>query len=566
MLSSLHIENVAIINISDIDFSCGFNVLTGETGAGKSIIIDSINLLLGNKGSRELISTGCDYSLVSAVFCGFDNTQIAFLKSHDVPTDEEGNLIISRKITKDGRSVSKINGQAVTVTLLKEIAPMLMSIHGQHDNSKILNPSYHIEYLDEYAQTELYLKDYYQKYLEVKELRLKVNELTKIKETKDELEASLKFKISEIENAKIEVGEKEKLLLARNNVKNNTLLLKNLYLSEQLMNSDEQGVLDGVSTVIASLSALSEILNGVKENIDKLQSIKSELDDVSEFISRSLSSCEENEYTEEYIEERLYTIERIISKYSSEDGALKALENFKSELAELEENDVTLESATESYRVALKELEKLAFKISEHRKEFANKLKSEMLIQLKMLDMPQVDFEVEVSRNTTARGGNKYTPNGYDTVEFLISPNAGQELKPISKIASGGEMSRIMLCLKTILNGSKTDNSTIIYDEVDSGVSGSTAQKIGFKLKESAANRQVFCVTHLAQIASLADHHYKVEKSNENGRTTSTVKELKRSERRYEIARIMGGVEITEQLLKTADEMLKLNEKDASEN
>lgn len=557
MLSSLHIENVAIINKSDIDFSDGFNVLTGETGAGKSIIIDSINLLLGNKGSRELISTGCDYSLVSAVFCRFDDAQISFLKERDISVDEEGNLIISRKITKDGRSVSKINGQAVTVTLLKELAPMLMSIHGQHDNSKILDPLYHIDFLDEYAQTELCSKDYFKKYLEVKELRQKVNELTKTKEMKSELEASLKYKIGEIENAKIEVGEKEKLIIARNNVKNNTLLLKNLYTSDQLLSADE-GVLDSVSTVISALTTLSEILDGAKEKNDALQSIRTELEDVAEFVSRSLSSCEENEYTEEYIEERLYTIDRILSRYTSEENALKALEGFRCELAELEDNDVVLETATENYRIALKELETLASKISEHRKEYAARLKSEMLLQLKTLDMPQVDFEVSVSRNTTLRGGNKYTPNGYDTVEFLISPNAGQGLKPISKIASGGEMSRIMLCLKTILNGSKTDKSTIIYDEVDSGVSGSTAQKIGFKLKESSVNRQVFCVTHLAQIASLADHHYKVEKTTENGRTTSSVKELERSERRYEIARIMGGIEITEQLLKTADEMLDL--------
>lgn len=556
MLLSLHIENVAIINKSDIDFSAGFNVLTGETGAGKSIIIDSINLLLGNKGSRELISTGCDYAFVSAVFCGFNSSQLSLFSQNDILPDPDGNIIISRRITKDGRNVSKINNSAVTVSVLKEIAPILMSIHGQHDNSKILDPAFHIDFLDEYANTEPLLRNYSEKYIEIKKLRQKITKLTEIKNSRDELENSLKYKISEIENANVKTGERDELITVQTAVKNNNFTSKGLYESDLIINGDD-GMLSSAASVISQLEPLSEMIDGLKPVLETLQNIKAELEDVSEFVSRSLANCEQSEYTEEYIEERLYTLEKIISKYGSEQQALDNLEQYKSELLKLEDNEFELENVTEKYKSTLSELESLAFKISNHRKKYADKLKEEITRELCTLDMPQVDFEVSVTRNTTQRGGNKYTALGYDVVEFMISTNAGQSLKPLTKIASGGEMSRIMLCLKTILNGSNTDNSTIVYDEVDAGVSGSTAQKIGFKLKDTSENRQVFCVTHLAQIASLADHHYKVEKSIENNRTVSSVKELNSDERRYEIARIMGGVEITEQLLKTADEMIK---------
>ncbi len=558
MLLSLHIENVAIINKTDIDFNDGFNVLTGETGAGKSIIIDSINLLLGNKGSRELISTGCDYAYVSAVFSGFELSQIDLLKSLDVFPDEDGNILISRKINKDGKSVSKINGIAVTVSALKQIAPMLISIHGQHDNSKILDPSFHIDFLDEFGEIDIYLKPYYEKYSEIKAIRQKIQELTAIKNNREELENALKYKIAELENAKIVDGERDKLLLARNAVKNNTLLLKNLYNSIQIIDGDD-GMTTGVSTVISELLSLKDILDGTDKIIETLENIKAEMDDVSLFVSRALSECEDVGYTEEYIEERLYLIDKIISKYGSEKSAIIELEKYKSELDKFDNNELELSEYTQKYTTLLTELENLASNISEKRRECANILEQQMLTQLKTLDMNQVDFKVSVLRNLTSRGGNKYTPSGYDMVEFLISTNAGQALKPISKIASGGEMSRIMLCLKTILNGSKTDNSTVIYDEIDAGVSGGTAQKIGLKLKDVSQNKQVFCVTHLAQIASLADYHYKVEKVTKNGKTVSTVNQLDDTSRRYEIARIMGGIEITEQLLKSADEMLNLS-------
>lgn len=556
MILSLHIENVAIIKRSDIDFRDGFNVLTGETGAGKSIIIDSINLVLGNKGSRELISSGCDYAFVSAVFSNFSDTQIKFLSEFDVMPDEDGNILLSRKITKEGRSVSKINGIAVNVTLLKNIAPVLVSIHGQHDGSRLLNPSCHIDYLDGYCGIQDELNEYLDNYIRVKTIRARIDELTKIRDKRNELEESLCFKISELENANIKIGEKSELEAAKTVAKNNALIKSSLYNSEQIL-SGENSVLDSISQVINQLAPIEKIIKGVDKNLGVLAQVKAELEDVSEFVSRTFSDNDESYMTEDYIEERLYVIGSIIKKYGSEEDALKKLDDFKAELERLEENDNDLDEAMKAYSLAISKLESIAAKISAKRTEGAKRLAKEIDEQLKELDMPSVRFEVRISRNKNARGGNKYTQNGFDSVEFYISTNAGQEPKPIAKIASGGEMSRIMLCLKTTLNRSASDCSAIIYDEIDTGVSGATAYKIGCKLKASSEFNQVFCITHLAQIAALADHHYKVSKHTENGFTKSDIKLLDYSARVEEVARIIGGTDITPQIIKTADEMIK---------
>ncbi len=556
MLYSLHIENIAIIDKSDVEFSEGFNVLTGETGAGKSIVIDSINLLLGGKSSRELIGAHGDFAYVSAVFSSLSYGQLALLNELGIQPDEDGNIIISRKISKDGKSLTKINDSAATVSLLKSAAPLLVSIHGQHDGARILNPASHIEYLDEYCKLGDSIEKYREKYDKVKALRARLDALMDAKNKMDDLTATLSYKIAELEGVKLKAGEYEELKKARAAAENSLLVSSSLYQAESILNSAEPSVLENIDVVLDSLKKISEIKSGVLPLIETLEHVGAELGEVSDSVGKMISGLEQNSYTPEYIEERLYAIETATRRYGGEAQAIDALARYKSELEKLENNEAELEKTTAEYRELLLELEHSAAELSKRREQGAVRLSKDICDQLKELDMPHVTFRVDIRRNKTSRGGNKYTGSGYDCVEFMISSNAGLEPRPISRIASGGELSRIMLCLKTTLNGGAADCSTVIYDEVDSGVSGSTAQKIGIKLKKSAVSRQVLCVTHLAQIAALADSHYKVEKSVSGGKTRSVVRLLDRAGRKAEIARIMGGLEITEQLLKTADELI----------
>ncbi len=556
MLLNLHIENVAIINKSDIEFTDGFNVLTGETGAGKSIIIDSINLLLGNKGSRDMISTGKDFAFVSAVFCNFNDFQTQLLLLNDIIPDEDCNVIVSRKITKDGRSISKINGQNVNVSTLKAVAPILVNIFGQHDGSKILDPSTHIEYLDNYCKNNDLIDEYKTIYQKVKEARNKIQYLTDIKDSKEQLEYTLKFQIDELEKAKLQAGEYDKLKLARASAQHSALVSESLFNSQSILSNDNGGLLNDVSHLVTELEKLRGILNGADEQLKDLMGVIAVLQETSAYVSDKISDIDENTYSVEYIEERLYIIEKMISKYASEQGAIDKLAELKEQLDKINDNDNELLSAVDEYNNYLKKLNDAAEKISQSRKNGAASLCEQISLQLCELDMPNVVFCIDVNKKTNSRGGTKYTSIGFDDVEFLVSANAGQQPKPISKIASGGELSRIMLCLKSSLTANSFDCDTYIYDEVDSGVSGATAQKIGRKLKKSASDKQVFCITHLAQIAAMADAHYKVEKYTKDGLTQSSISILNYDERAKEIARIMGGVEITEQLYKSAKELI----------
>ena len=561
MLLSLHIENVAIIDNNDIEFSDGFIVLTGETGAGKSIIIDSINLLLGNKGSKELISTGKEFAFVSAVFTEFSDFQRRALDENGVHVDEDGNIIVSRKINKDGRSVSKINGQPVNVSLLKTISPFLVTVFGQHDGSKILDPSSHIEYLDSFCHNEDLIIKYKYLYDSVKDIRNRVNALSKIKEEKSALEDSLNYQINEIEQAKIHIGEYRKLSSAKATVNNKANITQSLYLAESVISDETSGALPLVNSLAEELKKIESMVDGVSQLIVDVESVKFILQDVASFVSNHLSDFEDNEYSIDYIEERLHTIEKITKKYGgSEESALERLSELKMQLEKINNNDAELESAMVEYQTILGQLEKAAEKISDSRQKGALELSREIARQLQELDMPQVEFYVNITRNTNARGGTKYTSIGFDCVEFLISANVGQQPKPIVKIASGGELSRIMLCLKSVLADNGSECNTFIYDEVDSGVSGGTAQKIGDKLRFSSKGKQVFCVTHLAQVAAMANFHYKVEKNfTDNGTVKSNVRLLGYDDRIKEIARIMGGVNMTEQLYKTAKEMIDIS-------
>lgn len=556
MLLSLHIENIAVIERCDIEFKEGFNVLTGETGAGKSIIIDSINLLLGNKSSKNMIRTGCTYSFVSAVFTDFNSSQTEFLKENDIFPDDDGNVIISRRVTSDGRNIAKINGIATTVSTLKNISHILVNIHGQHDGSKILDPASHIHFLDEFANNSALIADYSEKFLTVKSIRSEMQKLTEIKERQDELVENLKFKIDQISKAEVKVGEYEKLKVASRLATERATITTALANCEQLLNGEETGILENISSLVNESQILSSTFEDFKQVTDRLLKIKIDLEDVTDMVGKKFGEYDDFELSPDYIEQRIYTLENVFKKFGGESETLSALEQFKSQLSQIEDNDFELERVAEKYKSALAALEKAALKLSIDRSKSAEKLSKSICQQLCELDMPNVRFEVRINRNLNTRGGNKYTPFGFDTVEFLISANAGHEPRPLSKIASGGELSRIMLCLKTILNSENSDCNTIVYDEVDSGVSGSTAQKIGYKLKSSADNKQVFAITHLAQIAALADNHYKVSKETVDGMTVSKLRVLDYKQRIDEVARIMGGVEISEQILKSAEELI----------
>lgn len=557
MLLNLHIENIAIISKSDIDFTGGFNVLTGETGAGKSIIIDSLNLVLGNKSSREMISTGKDFAFVSAVFCDFNDVQRELLSLYDVFPEEDGNIVISRKITKDGRTVSKINGQNVTVAVLKNVSNVLVNIFGQHDGAKILDASTHIGYLDSFCKSEKLIDEYRIIYQQVKNSRNKIQQLTDIKNSKEQLEQTLKFQIDELENAKLQVGEYEKLKLARASAQHSALISEALFNSQAILSNDNGGLTSDISNLISELKKLDGILDGVTDVLKDLGGIEAVLQETSSYISGKAADFDENVYSVEYIEERLYIIEKMLSKYGTEQAALDKLNELKEQLERINDNDSELANAVEEYNSFIEKLNVAANKLSDLRKKGADRLSREISSQLCELDMPNVRFCINVNKNVNSRGGTKYTAIGFDDVEFLVSANAGQEPKPISKIASGGELSRIMLCIKSSLAANDFDCDTYIYDEVDSGVSGGTAQKIGVKLKTSAKDKQVFCITHLAQIAAMADSHYKVEKVIKDGKTNSTVSLLTDDERVNEIARIMGGVELTEQIYKSARELIE---------
>ncbi len=556
MLLSLHIENIAIIEKTDIDFSCGFNVLTGETGAGKSIIIDSINFLLGNKSAKNLIRSGQDYAFVSAVFTEFNDYQKNILKNNDIFPDDDGNIIISRKISADGRSYSKINGCAVSVANLKNISGVFINIHGQHDGSKILNSASHIDFLDEYCCDYKLIEEYRSQYEYVKNVRNHITKLSEIKDSKQQLEETLIYKINEIEQCNLKVGELEKLKSLSVVANNGAKILNSLQNCDNLLSNEERGVSDSVASLISEFEILGNFFDDSNALVEIIKNIKAELDDVSEYINKKLDEYEDFNLSPDFIEGRIYQIEKILSKYSDEQNALNKLKEYKEQLNKLEDNEYELEQAYAEYKTAILKLEQKATKLSEIRQKYAKKLSGEISVQLKELDMPNVKFSVDVSRNVNSRGGNKYTQIGFDCVEFLISPNAGQDLKPLSKIASGGELSRIMLCLKTVLSGDNEECNTIIFDEVDSGVSGSTAQKIGIKLKKAAKDKQVFSITHLAQIAALADYHYKVEKNTDSEVTTSKIKLLDENERVGEVARIMGGVEITPQIIESAKELI----------
>ena len=555
MLSNLQIENIAVIKSASIDFENGFNVMTGETGAGKSIVIDSLNAILGERTSRELIRSGADSASVCAEFQNVGNNVKNELEKLGIEKDDT--LIVSRKLTPDGKNVCRINGMPATVSMLKALGVQLVNIHGQLDNQSLLSPETHCSFIDKLAGSGRELKEfkelyslYIKKENELKSLNTDVNE-------KNRRLDILNYQIEEIQKADIRPGEKDELTEKLGFLRNAEKVLDLLHTAYAALNGD--GEMPGAADVAAGaasklLSAadyssdFTETANGVNDAAMNLSAYTEELRD-------KIYSLDYDPNETERAEERLDVIYRLSQKYGdSEEDILAYLENAEKERDALSFSDERAEQLRAETEKAYNEALAAAKKLSEIRIEAGKKFSADVERELAFLDMPSVKFIVNDSV------GELYE-NGIDNIEFLLSANAGEEPKPLSKIASGGELSRIMLAIKCVLS-ELDDIDTLIFDEIDSGVSGRAALKIAAKMKELSKTHQVICVTHLAQIAAFADEHKLISKEEKDGRTYTCIASLDYNGRKYELARIMGGLTVTQSILNSAEELLSSAEID----
>ncbi len=561
MLNSLHIENIAVIKSVDIDFFEGFTVLTGETGAGKSIIIDSINLICGAKPSKELIRSGEDTASVSALFSDIGERCTEALSELGITPDEDGMIYLSRTVSESGKSTAKINGRTVPVSLLRDAAKYLIGIHGQHDNMALLQADNHILYLDEFAKSDEVLAKYRESYGKLCELNKNIADLQRDDREKTQRLEFLKYHIKEIESAKLRDGEEEKLEAKRKKLQNAEKIAQLSGTVYSLLYANEKGnsAADKIKRAYRSVEALCPVIQGGDDMLSRLDFAISELEDIAEAIY-SLGEEAGDDPTAELdrVEGRLEEISKLCRKYGDSVGEVLAyLDNAKGELENIEMSEERLAELTDERKKLMPIIAADAAALTKIREAAAKALGERIISELAYLDMGGVDFAVRLSPRM-ADGEIQYTKMGVEDVEFLISTNKGEPLKPLAKIASGGELSRIMLAIKSVLSEADSPG-TLIFDEVDTGVSGKTSQKIGIKLRELAKNAecQVLSVTHSAQIGAVAKNHYLISKAENDGRVSTTVRPLEKEERIREIARIMGGINITDNLLETAREMIE---------
>lgn len=554
MLKSLSIENIAVIEKADIEFTNGFNVLTGETGAGKSIVVDAINAILGERTSKELVRHGTDNANVTAVFDDINEEVKAKLIELGLPLDIDGGLMLSRRISSLGKSSCRVNGTPCTVSVLKEIGTGLVNIHGQHDSQQLLNPDYHYKFVDMYGNDKECLEKYLQAFKALLATRRRLKELTADAETKDRQLELLEYQINEILQADIKVGEIEQLKARKNVILNLQSIVNALNSVLSAFNGDDDfsGMQTLAQTALKDISTVSAVDGDLKEISDRLSSLDDIIETVKDLTASKLESVDFSENELEIIEERLNLYHNFSNKYGeTEEDMLNYLETAVKKRDSIVNSDEELEKLNREYDEIFEKTVTLADELSKKRKEIAQRLESDIKEQLEFLDMPKIQFVVSFEK------GN-LSSTGYDRIEFLISTNPGEPPKPLAKIASGGELSRIMLAIKNIIAKNDTVD-TLIFDEVDTGVSGRASRKIGLKLKSVGEVTQVICVTHSAQIASLADSHYLIEKKFDEHSTYTNVKQLDYEGRRYELARIMGGFDITDTLLKSAEELLEEN-------
>jgi DNA repair protein RecN (Recombination protein N) len=551
MLSELYIENLAVIEKATIDFSDKLNVFTGETGAGKSILINGINAILGQRVTKDIVRTGTDKAVISALFTDIGDNVLQVLDELGISA-EDGQLFLTREIRSDGGSVARVNSRAVNVSVLKAIGETLVTIHGQHDNQILMAPERHIEILDSYAESEALIEDYHSSFRELQSIAKKINKIKTEQSKKEFRMAELADIVEEINALNIHEGEDKEIEAELNISKNAVAISEALYMAKQLLSGDDDtdGAVEMTQRASKSVEGYTDIMTEISPIYDRLSSAAIEMEDISEEIGSLLDSLDIDPKRYDYLNQRSDELRRIMKKYGPElDDVLTTLENSQNELDELSGAEQSLDELNKEKERLLAEVSKKAKALSDHRKKAGERFVSMVTEELEFLNMPKVKLVVQQKTG-------KLTINGMDSIEFLISANLGEEPKPIAKIASGGELSRIMLALKNVI-AEKDSIGTLIFDEIDTGVSGRAAQKIGIKLKQISRLRQVLCVTHLAQMAVMADNHLLIEKNIQGNRTVTTVRTLDHEQRKYEIARIMGGENITELMLENAEQYLK---------
>ena len=550
MLAQLYINNIAVIERASIDLDRGFTVLTGETGAGKSIIIDAIHAVLGERTSKELVRTGADTASVSALFTGLGEEARAVLSGLSIPWEEDGTLLVQREIKAGGRSLCKLNGAPATVSMLKAVGPCLVTIHGQHESYELLSPEVHMTYLDSFADLEPLLGEYQQSYHRLRELQRQLEDLVTDEGEKARQVDLLRYQIQEIDEAQVRVGEGEKLTQEREKIRNSEKIADGVELAKALLQGDEDqaGALSGVEQAAATMERVAPYLPEAEEAAQKLREAQYLLEDADSLLHSA--AIDFDPAALDQIEERLDLLYKLGRKYGdSEEKILQYLADCQEKLHAIEFSDEERERLTALYEAEKQRAISLAKQLSEQRKRASLAFAKAVKAELAFLNMPGMEFLVDIQRVPL-------TAMGCDKLQFLVSANKGEPAKPMAKIASGGELSRIMLAIKTVLSG-KDKVDTLIFDEVDTGISGAAANKVGQKLKQVSRDRQVLCITHLAQIAALADHHLRISKHVKGDRTYTQVEPLDLEGRKEELARIIGGDQVTQLQLDMAEELIK---------
>lgn len=553
MLELLHIENIAIIEEAEIAFRPGFNALTGETGAGKSIVIDAMSAVLGQRTSRDLIRTGASKAFVSALFSHVDP---ALCEELGASPDENGDLMLQREIGADGKNVCRVGGRPVTVSQLRTLGSRLVNIHGQHDGQQLLDEEQHLAYLDSFGKVDSLLEAYADKYNALTDIRRKMNALQMDEAEKARRMDTLQYQIGELERAKLKSGEEEELQGRRNLLRNAEKFISAVSGADYALNGGEDGsgVLNLLRQAQDALGTVRHLDEGFNALYERLESAYSEAYDIAFSVAEQRENFDFSPNELDEVEGRLDQIYRLKKKYGATvEDMLAYLDNCRRELDDIAYAGDALARLEKDCAKAEKAARKAAEELSAARKAAGETLSQAILTELRQLDMGKIRFQVDFAEKPLDAAG-------MDQVRFLMSANLGEELKPINKIASGGELARIMLAMKNVL--SEQDHvTTMVFDEVDTGVSGRAAQKVAEKMARISRHKQVLCVTHLPQLASMADTHFSVEKGEANGRTFTQVRQLDRKQRQMELARLTGGAQVTETMLQGAEELLTQAEK-----
>lgn len=553
MLELLHIENIAIIEAADIEFAPGFNALTGETGAGKSIVIDSLSAVLGQRTSRELIRTGAEKAFVSAAFSGMAPELTEAL---GIQPETDGTLLLQREIQTDGKNVCRVNGRPVTVGQLRALGARLLNIHGQHDGQQLLDEEQHIVYLDSFGRVETLAITYAEKYKDFTDIRRQIGALQMDEAEKARRVDTLQYQIEELRRAKLTPGEEEELTARRGMLRNAEKFLGAVAGADYALNGDDSGggALSALRQAQDALSGVRHLDDAFGQLYERLGEAYSEVYDIAATVEDKRGELDVSPGELDRVESRMDLLYRLKKKYGATvEDMLDYQARCEAELAQIEDAGDTLARLEQALFKAEKEARQAAQALSDARKAAADRLTSQILTELQQLDMGKIRFAVDFAEKPL-------DSDGMDTVRFLMSANVGEELRPIHKIASGGELARIMLAMKNVL--SEQDHvGTMVFDEVDTGVSGRAAQKVAEKMARISRRKQVLCVTHLPQLAAMADTHFSVEKGERDGRTYTEVRRLDREQRRRELARLTGGSHVSQTMLDGAEELLVQAEK-----